>query len=188
MKNVPLWSLVAFLVGEGVQLSDWHNTYVAVLLWVLAGVLALYAVWEWALLPLAAKFRWSGLRALSFGGMMRLQDANRVVYDALRGTSIRNLVDRNFDTVDRKLRVIATYVAGTDAPLFGREAAGTSLVSFDRSILPTGGFHNGGDEFRQHGNDSPSYLDVSLRRGDLLRVIRELKALSSKVPSQQVAI
>ena len=185
VKNLPLWSFVSFLLGEGVQLSDWHNSYVAVVLWVVAGALGLYALWEWASLPLAAKFKVSGLRALSFGRMMPLPDASRMVYDALRGTAIRKFIDRNFDGVDPKLRVVASYVAGTSFPLFGREPAGAEPVPFEKRILKTGAFHAAGSEFRQHGNQQPVYVDVSIRRGDLRGAIRELKALSSQIPDQE---
>lgn len=184
LKNLPIWSLIAFLLGEGVQLSDWHNVYVAIAFWTFAGVLALVALWEWALLPLAAKFKLSGLRALSFGQMMPLPEANRVVYDALRQTAIRRFIDKNFDSVDRKLRVVANYIANTEIPLFGREPAGAGLVPIDKAILKTGAFHGGGSEFKQHGSHEPIYVDVVIKRGDLRKAIRELIALSTQLPNQ----
>ena len=45
MHRVPaIWSLVSFFVASGLQISDWHNPYVASGLFVIAATLFLYAV------------------------------------------------------------------------------------------------------------------------------------------------
>jgi hypothetical protein len=158
---------------------------VATVLGIIACALLLYALAQWIQLPASAMFTLRGLGVLSFGRMMLLSEANRVVYDALRGTAIRNFIDRNFDETDRKLRVVANYVAGTSTPLFGREPAGAALVPFDKARLKTGQFYAGGSEFKQYNAQVPNYSDVSLKRRDLRRVVRELRALSAHVPNQE---
>jgi len=184
LRNPAFWAVVSFLIEAALQVSGWQNSYVAAVLWIIVFVLLLYALARWIQLPASAMFTLRGLGVLSFGRMMLLAEANRVVYDALRGTAIRKFIDRNFDETDQRLRVVANYVAGTSVPLFGREPAGAALVPFDKGLLKTGQFRADGSEFKQYHSEIPNYSDVSLKRGDLRRVVRELRSLSAHMPDQ----
>ncbi len=108
--------------------------------------------------------------------------AAREVYDVIHGTEIGQFIKRNFDEPRRVLKVLASYIAGTSIPIFGKHPSGASLMEIDKSILKSGAFQGDGNEFYCHANRHPEFTNIAIRKRDAEKAIGEIKALSNSLP------
>jgi hypothetical protein len=165
-KGPAIWSGISFLIALGFQISGFQNIYLAGLLWAVAVVLSVYAFR--GLLGLSSLINW-----LPFG-MIPLADAAHIAYRELGDTLWREAVLKFENTAEGRLNYLGTGIAA-EVPIFGRKHPFKDLHQVPKEELGGGSIGDGATSLKRHGEQTPQYVGLTLKRRDLRKAIKRMR-------------
>jgi hypothetical protein len=163
-KKQAIGSITSVIAGTGLQLSDWHNSYVAGACFVLAAILGVYSIHDWFQVPMLLRT------------MIPLDEASRRAYEQLRGTLWASAAERlNIQQTPEGIQeYIAQGIAG-EIELFGTYLPSTKMERIRERDINAGNFTDGGQTLELRNQTRTIIKNVSVRRSDLKRAIAKMR-------------
>jgi hypothetical protein len=106
--------------------------------------------------------------------MISLQDASRELYEAMRGTEWGSVMDRQSRDPNDVLAAAAYYIIYR-VNTFVRKPPSRKVELFDKNNLSSMAVMGGAKEIRHTKSNAVAFVDPSVRRSDLRKLIRELR-------------
>jgi hypothetical protein len=168
-RKAALWALISFIAGAGLQISGYQNPYLATALFLIAGLLLMYALRDRDFI--------SGAFAYLPVGRISLAVAARIAYERLRGTLWGKAAERlslPAGSPEGILEYMATAIS-KEAVIYGCRPPSTKLEPIDEKEFQHGNITDGGKALNYFGEKSYRYTDLSIGRRELRKAIKRMK-------------
>ena len=119
-------------------------------------------------------------------GWFGMAEASAYAFGKLENTVIAALVVRNNHNQERRLELMASYLAH-NAPFYGKIPPSQERRLIDPDELKRGSFYEGGAAFRYTSDTHNKYIGLEMRKRDVEVAIKQMHKQSREFPGRGAA-